>query len=119
MLTTGNGLQYGSYNKIMGDKRANTAKYTVEIDGQKVDTREAMTWKLYQAFIAGAEAPLPDSTALQAEKGGDWTATWLTGEQPGDLSAQYGDVDDGRPSRDWDRRNDGWDSMRFRPAAVA
>lgn len=118
MLTTGNGLYRGSYNQIMSDKKANVASYTIEVDGQKVDTRKAMTWEAYQAFIARAEAPLPDSTALRAENGEPWTATWLTGEQPDDLDAQYGDVSDGGPYRNWSTRDDDWNSLWFRPAAV-
>lgn len=118
MLTTGNGLYHGSWNTVMSYKKANTAKYTIEVDGQTVDTRTAMTWEAYQALIAQADAPLPDSQALSAENGKPWAATWLTGEQPVDLDAQYGYVGDGEPCRYWRFRDIGWYDFRFRPAAV-
>lgn len=117
MLTTGNGLYKGSYNQIMSDKKANVASYTIEIDGQKVDTREAMTWDVYKAFIIQAKAqgvsPLPDSETLRAH-------TWLTGEQPGDIHARSGSVyyDGDVPYRSWNLRGRLGGGMRFRPAAV-
>jgi len=114
MLTTGNGLYHGSWNTIMNDKKANT----IEIDGQKVDSRKAMTWEAYQALVAQADTPLPDSQALQAENGEPWTATWLTGEQADGLRAQYGFVYYGGPDRLWNDRRDGWNDILFRPAAV-
>lgn len=43
MLTAGNGLYRGSYDQIMNDKKANQAAYIVKFDGQKIDTRQAMT----------------------------------------------------------------------------
>lgn len=119
MLTTGNGLQHGSYNKIMGKRRANAAKYTVEVDGQKIDTRKVMTRDLYYAFITQAKAPLPDSVALLIENSGYWTvATWLTGEEPYGSYAQYGAVHDGDPLHSWESRGCGWRHVGFRPAAV-
>lgn len=122
MLTTSNGLYRGSYDQIMSDKKANQAAYTVKVNGQKIDTRQAMTWDLYQAFITQAEADgthsLPDSVALAEDNDEPWTATWLTGEPAVGLDARYGRVPGGRPNRFWDRRDDDWGVVRVRPAAV-
>lgn len=35
-----------------------------------------------------------------------------------DLNAQYGNVNDGKPYRNWNNRNNDWNNIRFRPAAV-
>lgn len=90
MLITGNGLYKGSYDNIMNNKKANKEAYMVEVDGKQIDTREAMTWDLYQAFINQAKAdgvnPLPDSAALSKENGQPWTKTWLTGEPAGEVA---------------------------------
>lgn len=121
MLITGNGLYKGSYDNIMNNKKANKEAYMVEVDGKQIDTREAMTWDLYQAFINQAKAdgvnPLPDSAALSKENGQPWTKTWLTGEPAGGLYADYGDVREGGAERSWDFRRGDWGVVRVRPAA--
>lgn len=121
MLITGNGLYKGSYDNIMNNKKANKEAYMVEVDGKQIDTREAMTWDLYQAFINQAKAdgvnPLPDSAALSKENGQPWTKTWLTGEPAGGLRADSGDVRERVARRYWYYRYDVWRDMRVRPAA--
>lgn len=121
-LTAINGLCHGSWHNVMDKNIKNAANYIVEIDGQKIDTREGMTWEVYQAFINNAKAvnvaTLPDSDILQGEDDVSWTATWLTGDVSNGFSERYGDVHEGEPRRVWyDRRSD-WSRVRFRPAAV-
>ena len=116
MLTTGNGLYKGSYNAIM----SNDEDFTVEIDGEAIDTRTAMTWGIYRAFIDQAKAdgnPLPDSAALAKENNEPHTATWLTGEKPDELFAYFGYVRGGDADRRWDGQYYGWSGMRVRPGA--
>lgn len=119
MLTAGNGLYKGSWNAIMDKKSAKD--FEIEVGGQKIDTRTAMTWEAYQAFVADARARgvelLPDSEPLSKRTGQPWSGTWLTGEKPDGLNARYGYVGYGRPRCDWGRRNDVWRDLRVRPAA--
>ena len=116
MLTTGNGLYKGSYNAIM----SNDEDFTVEIDGEAIDTRTAMTWGIYRAFIDQAKAdgnPLPDSAALAKENNEPHTATWLTGEKPRGLYARYGFVRGSVAYRRWYYQDYDWGFLRVRPGA--
>jgi len=119
MLTTDNGLYKGSWNNIMSKKSAKD--FTLEVDGQEVDTRSAMTWETYQAFINEAKRRgidlLPDSEPLSKQNGQPWTGTWLTGEKADEFDALYGDVNCGEPYRGWSYRGDDWRTLRVRPAA--
>lgn len=123
MFTGGNGVYRGSYNAIMDNKKANKAKYTVELNGQTIDSRDEVTWDLYKAFLASAKAQgitPPDSKQLAESEDNDepHTGTWLTGEKPDGFYADCGDVDRGRANRDWYDRNNDWYGLRFRPAAA-
>ena len=118
-LTTLDGLYQGSWDTIMNDDKPNASKYTIEVDGQQVDTRKAMTWKAYQALIDQVDTPLPDRQEARADDGEPWTGTWLTGEQPDDhLRAQFGFVNGGGPVRDLYIRDHSWINLRFRPVVV-
>ncbi len=120
MLTTGNGLYKGSFDKII-DKKS-YKDFVIEVNGERIDTRKAMTWDTYKAFITQSKAsgvnPLPDSRPLSEQNDQPWTGTWLTGEQPTKLNANCGTVDGDMPYRDWGIRSLDWYSMRVRPAAV-
>lgn len=122
MLTTDSGLYKGSYNSVMSSKKKNKQNYTVEVDGEEIDTRSAMTWETYQAFIEQAKAngadPLPDSRQLSEQNDQPWTGTWLTEEEADGFFAHFGDVGDGGPRRHWDFRDRDWSILRVRPAAV-
>ena len=122
LLISGNGLYKVSYDRIMDKKKANKAAYTVTVDGQTIDSREAMTWDTYRAFIASAKAqgptPLPDSEPLAKENNEPWTGTWLTGEQADGFRAGYGLVSGGDARRTWRTRHGDWSFLRFRPAAA-
>ena len=121
MLTTGNGLYKGSFDKIM-DKKS-YKDFVIEVNGERIDTRKAMTWDTYKAFITQSKAsgvnPLPDSRPLSEQNDQPWTGTWLTGELPPDeLYAYYGDVYGDMPGRYWGDRYDGCNDVRVRPSAV-
>ncbi len=122
LLTSGSGLYKGSYDRIMDKKKANKTAYTVEVNGQTIDSREAMTWDTYKAFIASAKAqgltPLSDSRPLAKENNEPWTGTWLTGEQTDGFDAYFGICHSGGAYRLWSVRNGDWHSLRFRPAAA-
>lgn len=122
MLTTGNGLHMGSYDSVMSNKKKNEQNFTVEVDGEEIDTREAMTWETYQAFIAQAKTsgtdPLPDSRKLSRQNGQPHTGTWLTGEPATEFGADYGFVFGDGPDRKWHVRDNAWNILRVRPAAV-
>jgi len=121
MLTAGNGIYKGSYNAVMANK--NTDDFMLEIDGRQVDTRTAMTWDVYQAFINGEKVrgtnPLPDSPQLADQNNQPWTETWLTGEPADDFNAYSGLVNlEGYPNYVWGPRNYADDTLRFRPAVM-
>ena len=122
LLTSGNGLYKGSYDRIMDKKKANKAAYTVEVNDRTIDSREAMTWETQKAFIASTKAqgltPLSDREPLAKENNEPWTGTWLTGEQADDFLAYCGYVDGGDVCGYLDIRHYGWPSLRFRPAAA-
>lgn len=114
MLTTDSGIYMGSYNNIMKNNEA----CQLDVDGRQVDTRAAMTFNLYKAFIGQAKKDdtdqLPDSSQL-----GVWTGTWLTGEAPRDRYAGYGYIYlDGQPLHRWYRDGVDASNRRFRPAVV-
>lgn len=124
MLTTGNGLYKGSYNSIMSEE--SDEEFVVKVDGEKVDTRSAMTWEVYEAFIKQAIAsgidPLPDSQSLSEQNDQPWTATsWLNRRSGDEFYVYYGsvdDVDEVGPSRGWCARYDDRNNLRVRPAAA-
>ncbi|MEK9196058.1 MAG: hypothetical protein AAB914_01685, partial [Patescibacteria group bacterium] len=124
MLTTGSGLYKGSYNTIMANEVSNNQAYTIEVDGQKIDTRKAMTGSVYQAFIEQAIKsgvdPLPDSPPALAEKSGQpWTETWLTGSPIVAFRAYVCAVGNaGRPHYFLRGRHGNCHSLRIRPGAV-
>lgn len=121
MLTAGNGIYKGSYNAVMANK--NTDDFMLEIDGRQVDTRPAITWDVYQAFINGEKVrgtnPLPDSPQLADQNNQPWTETWLTGE-PSDVFRAYSGrvLQVGLPDRPWHGRGNAFAFRRVRPAVV-
>jgi hypothetical protein len=116
-LTSPSGIYKGSYDNMMSSK--NTDDFMIEIGDQEVDTRQAMTWEVYEAIIEdqktkGTES-LPDGLPLPR------TSTWLTGETSGESRSYYlGCVGDrsGQPDRLWTNQARDDENMRFRPAVV-
>ncbi len=96
--------------------------FVIEVNGERIDTRKAMTWDTYKAFITQSKAsrvnPLPDSSPLSEQNDQPWTLTLLTGEQPGKFDVLCGTVYDDKPYRTWKDRPDGWNGLRVRPGAV-
>jgi hypothetical protein len=116
MMYTGlSGLYRGSWNEVFA--RGKAKDYNVQLRDQKVDTRKAMTWSRYQAFIQATilreTTPLPDSSSLEL-----WTDTWLTGEKTGAEYARLGFVIDGQPYAYWHWRDNANSEHRVRPAVV-
>ncbi len=111
-----------SWNSIFDKK--NDGKFIIEVDGQKFDSRLGMTRATYEAMVAEARVyvealPLHDSRELSEQNGEPWTWTWLTGEEADRDVAPIADVGgDGQVYSFWNRRDDGYRDMRFRPAVV-
>lgn len=115
-LTADVGLYWGSYDGIMADD-----SLVIDVDGDSVDTRPAMTWETYQALVKDAEERgvdlLPDSEAASARNGVFWTCTWLTGDPPGPEGTHCGTVIRTGAGRTWYNRYAVWRPVRIRPAA--
>lgn len=127
MQTDGNGTDIGNPNKDYDKARSwdsvmnqrNDTTFTIEVNGQKYDTRLDMTEEAFRALIeakkhAGEE--LPDSQAKKLDNGW-YTWTFLTGEQASDVDAPIAGVHGGGSlyPRWSDRDNDRRD-LRVRPA---
>lgn len=118
ILSAGNGLSYGgTFDSLISDDR-----FVIENGGELIDTRAAMTWDAYQAFIGDAKpklaGSLPDSLELTEQNGRAWTATWLTGEPADEFGARCGRVVRGEPGLTWYNRFSVWSAVRVRPIAV-
>ncbi|MBW3569079.1 hypothetical protein KY385_03025 [Candidatus Parcubacteria bacterium] len=68
-----NGLRR-SWVDIFDPKK--TEKYVVEVDGERHDTRTAMTWEVYKGMVLG----LDEGQHIDASGESAKTDTWLTGE---------------------------------------
>ncbi len=120
VLGAANGLDLGdparSHNAVMADDE----QHTLTIEGEQVDTRTGSTAGAYRALVQHAidnELPLPDSTDTKDD--GIWTATLLTGEPATEASdALSGVVYVGQARVVGIHRDDGYRSVRFRPAVV-
>ena len=127
MQTDGNGTDIVNPNKDYDKARSwdsvmsrkNDTTFTIEVNGQKYDTRLDMTEEAYRAFIeakkqAGEE--LPDSQANKLDNGW-YTWTLITGEQADGVYAPIARVnDDGSLNRNWTNRDNDNRNLRVRPA---
>lgn len=108
-----------SVSERMGYSKENEAKFLVDIDGEKVDTRAAMDKQLYSAFVEASfgrkEVPFVNPTRGPYK----WCAqTWLLGERSvfGNICIGYVKQDEtiGRFTTRHPGRN--YSSIHFRPA---
>ncbi len=121
--SAGNGIHKGSWNTIMNKK--STKDFTVELDGQTLDTRTGMTKTVYNSMVEQAKLSnqiLPDSPKLEKENNQPWisTTTLFTGEQTrGRYTVQAARVnDDGSVYDYWISHDADYKGVRFRPAVV-
>lgn len=116
---TSEGLERGSYNSIMSDDEDNTAAYTIDVDGQEVDTRTSMTRRLHRAMniqaLAKYIAISPDNLFIYNQNNGPKSGTWYTGDRPNALQAPFGYDSDIYPERHWRGRDSVLGSIAMRP----
>jgi hypothetical protein len=112
------GVYCGSWNDIFDEK--STGRFVVEVHDRQVDTRTALSYAVYCAFIDGLVArgvdPLPDSHEFAHEHHCQASYTWLTGEQYRFGYAPVGLVVCGAPYRNALSPTDHGVAM-FRPSA--
>lgn len=106
-----NPIYRGSWDKIM---EAPVKDYMVKVDNKQFDTREAMTFKVYQAFQKQySNNPKPDSIDLDL-----WSSTWLTGDKSDRHLAPMADLHEGQANQDRDYRSGDFRFIGFRPVVV-
>lgn len=119
-LTAEKGLRRGSFDQIMSAENASSDDYIVEVNGQLIDTRAAMTRRLHRAIVLrratqqAQQPPQPAGIALP-EHPKPRVATWYTGDRPEAQLAPFGYDDDLFPQRLWRGRTAILGSTLFRP----
>lgn len=117
-LTAEKGLKRGSFNQIMSADKTTTGEYTVELDGQLVDTRTVMTRRLHRAIVlrraAQTTAPIRQVPQLP-EHAVPRNGTWYTGDRPTAGLAPFGYDDDIFPERMWREPRGVFSSILLRP----